>query len=232
MIRTVLFDVDNTLLDFSKAEKNALTKTLRQLGIEPGETILERYSELNLAQWKLLEQGKLSRGEVKVRRYRLLFEEIGADCSPEKAARIYEELLGIGHFFMEGAEELLEELYQKYNLYLVTNGTAAVQRRRLKSAGLKKYVQGIFISEEMGSNKPAKEYFDRCFEQIPGFRKEETVIIGDSLTSDIQGGKNTGIRTIWFNPGRLPNDSGPAADYEIASLREIGPLLYEISKAE
>ena len=126
----------------------------------------------------------------------------------------------------------MEELYQKYNLYLVTNGTAAVQRSRLKSAGLKKYVQGIFISEEMGSNKPAKEYFDRCFGQIPGFRKEETVIIGDSLTSDIQGGKNAGIRTIWFNPGRLPNDSGPAADYEIASLREIGPLLRGISKAE
>lgn len=189
MIDTILFDLDDTLLDFKKAERTALTKTLLQMGIEPNESILSRYSELNLAQWKLLEQGKLSRSEVKTRRYKLLFDEIGVSCSVEKAVQIYESMLSMGHYFIDGAEELLETISRDYQLYLVTNGTASVQRGRLKSANIARYFIKIFISEEVGFNKPWKEYFDYCFAQIPGFQKENTVIVGDSLSSDIQGGK-------------------------------------------
>lgn len=225
MIKTIFFDLDNTILDFSRAEKNALSKTLAQLGIEPEDRVLKRYSELNQAQWKLLEQGKLTRGEVKVRRYRLLFEEMGSEASPEEAAKIYESLLGIGHYFMEGAEELLESLLGNYGLYLVTNGTAVVQKGRIESAGLKKYFNDIFISEEIGFNKPDKAYFDFCFSQIPEFQKDQAIIIGDSLSSDIQGGKNAGIKTVWFNPFAQANDSDLAPDYEIKALQEVMPVL-------
>ncbi|WP_369282554.1 YjjG family noncanonical pyrimidine nucleotidase [Oscillibacter sp. GMB15532] len=225
MVNTILFDLDNTLLDFDQAESIALTQTLLQLGIHPNEAIIRRYSELNLAQWKLLEQGKLSRNEVKTRRYRLLFDELGAACSAEKAAEIYESLLKVGHYFIDGAEELLCDLSPRYRLYIVTNGTAIVQKSRIKSAGLEKYLDGVFISEEIGFNKPSRDFFDHCFAQIPNIRRSDAMIIGDSLSSDIQGGINAGIQTVWFNPARLPNDSGILPDYEIYALEELGPLL-------
>lgn len=233
MTDTVLFDLDNTILDFSKAERAALSKTLEQMGIPPTEKTCARYSEINLSRWKLLEKGEITRKEVKLSRFRLLFEELGVKAQPEQAAAAYESFLGIGHYFMDGAEELLENLYGKYRLYLVTNGTAAVQKGRIKSADLAKYFEDIFISEEVGFNKPDIRYFEYCFSQIPGFSKERTVIVGDSLTSDIQGGKNAGIRTIWFHPeGR--EESGTASertivpDMEIRKLSELPDLLGKI----
>ena len=150
MIDTVFLDLDNTIFDFSKAEKIALKKTLETLRVDTSEKTLARYSVLNTAQWKLLEKGEITRQEVKVRRYRLLFEELGTDASAEEAAALYESLLGIGHYFMEGAEELLNELKGKYRLYLATNGTASVQKGRIASASLEQYFDGIFISEEIG----------------------------------------------------------------------------------
>lgn len=229
MIDTVLFDLDNTILDFNKAERIALTRTLEQLGIPATEEVCARYSVLNLAQWKLLEKGEITRSEVKLRRYRLLFEELGADASPKEAAAVYEEFLGQGHYFMEGAEELLEALHGKYRLYLVTNGTASVQRGRIRSADLARYFEEIFISEDIGYNKPSVEYFNCCFERIPGFSKERTVIVGDSLTSDIQGGINAGIRTVWFCFDQGAGDESIQADVEIHKLSELPAALASLT---
>ena len=233
MTDTVLFDLDNTILDFSKAERAALSKTLEQMGIPPTEKTCARYSEINLSRWKLLEKGEITRKEVKLSRFRLLFEELGVKAQPEQAAAAYESLLGIGHYFMDGAEELLENLYGKYRLYLVTNGTAAVQKGRIKSADLAKYFEDIFISEEIGFNKPDIRYFEYCFARIPGFSKERTVIVGDSLTSDIQGGRNAGIRTIWFHPegreeGGAASERTVEPDMEIRKLSELPELLKKI----
>lgn len=224
-IRWILFDLDNTLLDFNKAEGIALSKTLRAQGIEPSREIVESYSRINRSQWLLLEQGKLTRSELKVRRFRLLFEKFDLAAFPEEAARTYERLLGIGHYFMEGAQELLKELYGKYDMYLVTNGTAASQKGRLASADIEKYFGKIFISEEIGFDKPRREFFDRCFAEIPGIRREEAVIVGDSLSSDIQGGKNAGIKTVWFNPREAQNTSEVVPDHEICRLSQLPGLL-------
>lgn len=224
-IKTILFDLDNTLFDFNKAERGALIKTLERLGIEPADAIVKRYSEINLSQWKLLEQGRLTREGVKQRRYQLLFEELGVDCDPQKANAIYEEQLAIGHYFVEGAPELLKALYGRYDLYLVTNGTAKVQYGRLQSSGIEKYFKNIFISEEIGYDKPSKAYFEKCFSQITDFCKEETIIVGDSLSSDIQGGKNAGIATVWFNPFMASNDTPILPDHEIHKLSEMEELL-------
>ena len=229
MIDTILFDLDNTILDFDKAEEIALTKAFRALNIEPTEQIMKRYSEINLAQWKLLERGKITRDEVKTGRYALLFDEFEIDCSADLAESIYEKNLGIGHYYLDGAEELLQILHNQYRLYIVTNGMADVQKGRIQSAKLRDYCQDIFISEEIGFNKPRREFFDFCFAKIPAFSKDKSVIIGDSLTSDIQGGINAGIQTIWFNHDHIKNASDVQPDYVIDSLNEIKPILNSLN---
>ena len=229
MIRNVLFDLDDTLFDFHKAEKIALTKTLVHFGIDPTEETLALYSTINAAHWKRLELGEISREEVKVGRYRELFKTIGVECDPGKATAYYESMLAIGHYFMPGAPELLEELYRKYRLYIVSNGTAKVQEGRIGSSGITKYMDGIFISQILGANKPDKQFFDICFAEIPDFSLSETVIIGDSLSSDIKGGINAGITTVWFNPKGIENDSDIKPDYTIKELSEVPGLLSQIS---
>ena len=229
MIRNVLFDLDDTLFDFHKAEKIALTKTLVHFGIDPTEETLALYSTINAAHWKRLELGEISREEVKVGRYRELFKTIGVECDPVKATAYYESMLAIGHYFMPGAPELLEELYRKYRLYIVSNGTAKVQEGRIGSSGITKYMDGIFISQILGANKPDKQFFDICFAEIPDFLLSETVIIGDSLSSDIKGGINAGITTVWFNPKGIENDSDINPDYTIKELSEVPGLLSQIS---
>ena len=229
MIRNVLFDLDDTLFDFHKAEKIALTKTLVHFGIDPTEETLALYSTINAAHWKRLELGEISREEVKVGRYRELFKTIGVECDPVKATAYYESMLAIGHYFMPGAPELLEELYRKYRLYIVSNGTAKVQEGRIGISGIKKYMDGIFISQILGANKPDKQFFDICFSEIPDFSLSETVIIGDSLSSDIKGGINAGITTVWFNPKGIENDNDIKPDYTIKELSEVPGLLSQIS---
>lgn len=229
MIRNVLFDLDDTLFDFHKAEKIALTKTLVHFGIDPTEETLALYSTINAAHWKRLELGEISREEVKVGRYRELFKTIGVECDPVKATAYYESMLAIGHYFMPGAPEMLEELYGKYRLYIVSNGTAKVQEGRIGSSGIAKYMDGIFISQILGANKPDKQFFDICFAEIPDFSLSETVIIGDSLSSDIKGGINAGTTTVWFNPKGIENDSDIKPDCTIKELSEVPGLLSQIS---
>ncbi|MDE5964766.1 MAG: YjjG family noncanonical pyrimidine nucleotidase, partial [Eubacterium sp.] len=200
MIKTVLFDLDDTIFDFKMSERTALTKTLLKLGIEPNDYIISRYSEYNISQWKRLELGEISRDEVKVNRYRLLFKEFCIDSSPELATSIYEEYLAVGHYFIDGAVDMLESIYKTYDLYLVSNGAKKVQDGRLASADISHFFKDIFISEVAGHEKPSIEFFNYCFDRIPNLNKNNTIIIGDSLSSDIKGGINAGIKTMWFNP--------------------------------
>lgn len=224
----VLLDVDDTILDFHKAEAVALTKTLTDMGIEPLDSTLKRYSQINARQWELLEEGKLTREQVLTCRFEILFDELGVEHSGYEARKLYENYLSIGHYFMEGAPELLEALYGKYELYIVSNGTGVVQAGRIKSAGIARYFEDIFISENIGFNKPSAEFFIRCFERIPGFDKSRAMIVGDSLTSDIRGGINAGIKTCWFNPMAKSQREDIPADYEIHALSELPALLERI----
>ena len=224
MIKTVLFDLDDTILDFKMSERVALSKTLVKLNIKPTEEIINKYSKYNISQWKRLELGEISRQEVKVNRYRLLFDDIGVDASPEKATAIYEENLAHGHYFIDGAKEMLNSIYNDYDLYIVSNGSEKVQEGRLGTADISHCFKNIFISEVVGFEKPNIEFFNRAFSQIENFDREKTVIIGDSLSSDIKGGKNAKIKTVWFNPNGLESDD-IVPDYQISSLDEIKPLL-------
>lgn len=224
MIKTVLLDLDDTILDFKMSERVALTKTLNELNIEPTEEIIKKYSKYNISQWKRLELGEISREEVKVNRYKLLFDDIKVDASPQKATAIYEENLAHGHYFVDGAKEMLYSIWNDYNLYVVSNGAKKVQEGRMSTADISHCFKDIFISEVVGFEKPNVEFFNNVFSQIENFNADEAVIIGDSLSSDIKGGKNAKIKTVWFNPNGLEyGDIVP--DFQISSLDEIKPLI-------
>lgn len=228
MIKAVLLDLDDTILDFHKAEHRALSNTLMQLGVTADEEMLEHYSAVNRRHWELLEEGKITRKQLLVQRFEVFFEEIGLDASAQVAKAIYEKELGTGHFFLPGAKELLEQLRGVYALYLMSNGTARVQRGRIESAGIAPYFQKIFISEKIGYNKPRREFFECCFKEMPPYAKEEMIIIGDSLTSDILGGINAGIHTCWFHPKQEQVRTDILPEYEVKSLAEIPELLSSI----
>ncbi len=225
MIEFLFLDLDDTILDFHKAERVALSKTLRDFGIEPTDAVLDRYHLINKAHWEMLERGELTRPQVLTGRFHALFRELGKDADPEAIAKDYESNLGIGHWFLPGAKEAVISLSRKYQLYLASNGTASVQHGRLTSAGLYPYFREVFISQEIGYNKPSKEYFDACFMRIPGFCREKAMMVGDSLTSDILGGIRAGIPTCWVNPSHAPRRADIVPDYEIESLSRLEGLL-------
>ena len=224
MIEFLLLDLDDTILDFHKAERIALRKTIRDFGVEPSEKVLNRYHHINKWHWEQLELGVMTRDQVLVGRFAQLFEELGMEVDAAACMKQYEHNLSIGHYFLPGAEEAVKRLKEKYRLFLVSNGTATVQHSRLTSAGLYPYFEQVFISQEIGYNKPDKAYFDRCFERIPGFAPEKALMVGDSLTSDIKGGINAGLKTVWVNPGR--KDCGDIRpDYQIEGLHQLETLL-------
>ena len=225
MLEFLLLDLDDTILDFHKAEYIALGKTMEHFGLEPTEEVRARYSVINKAHWERLERKELTREEVLVGRFGTLFAEYGIEVDPVSCARRYEDNLSVGHYFLPGAEEALERLSHKYKLYLVSNGTAKVQAGRLKSANIGRYFQTIFVSQEIGADKPDPVYFERCFARIPGFDRSKAIIVGDSLTSDIQGGINAGIITCWINPDHKPGREDIRPDYELERLSQLEALL-------
>ena len=225
MFEFLFLDLDDTILDFQKAEHVALSKTLRGFGLEPTETVLKRYNLINKAHWEALERKELTREQVLLGRFQVLFEEMGISAEPVKVARAYEHNLSIGHWFLPGAEEAVARLSRKYKLYLTSNGTASVQKGRMTSANLYRFFENVFVSQEIGVNKPAVEYFEKCFAQIPGFDKTKAIIVGDSLTSDILGGQNAGIATCWVNPHHKQGRPDIRVDYEIEALSQLEALL-------
>lgn len=225
MMEFLFLDLDDTILDFHRAERIALSKTLACFGVEPEEAVLERYHTINRQHWEALERGELTREEVLEGRFRVLFEQLGRPVEARAVTRAYEKNLGQGHYFLPGAQEAVEHLSKKYRLFLASNGTASVQHSRLTSAGLYPYFEQVFISQEMGCNKPSREYFERCFAKIPGFDPQRAMMVGDSLTSDILGGIRAGIKTCWVNPNHTPPREDIPADFEIEALSQLEALL-------
>ena len=227
MIEFLLLDLDDTILDFHKAERIALSKTIQDFGVEPTEEALALYHKINKWHWEQLELGVMTREEVLTGRFAVFFRELGKEVDPTACARSYERNLSIGHYFLPGAEETVQALSKKYRLFLVSNGTATVQHSRLTSAGLYPYFEQGFVSQEIGFNKPDKAYFDRCFERIPGFDPKKALMVGDSLTSDIKGGINAGLKTVWINPKH--KDCGDIRpDYQLDALSQLPELLEEL----
>ena len=225
MIKFVFLDLDDTLLDFHLAEHIAIKATFEAMGAPNDDATIARYSIINRSCWERLERGEWTRREVLVGRFKMLYAELGLDIDAEATQAMYEDKLCIGHYFLEGAEALLDSLYGKYKLYITSNGTARVQDSRIASSGIARYFDGIFVSQRVGYDKPRVEFFDTVFAEIEGFRKDEAIIVGDSLTSDIQGGINAGIKTCLYNPKSRPGREDITPDFEIKTLDELPRLL-------
>ena len=225
MIEYILLDLDDTILDFKWAERQALTGTLTAFDIEPTEEVCQQYSRINLEYWLALGRMEVTREQLKVGRFRQLLEELGKEGDPVAMGDLYLERLAQGHCFLPGALETLDILVKKYRLFLVSNGNPPVQYPRLKSAGITHYFEKLFISMEIGHNKPSMEFFDHCFANIPGFDKTKAIIVGDSLFSDIRGGINAGIKTCWVNPNHRPVREEIIPDFEIENLPQLLPIL-------
>lgn len=225
MYKILLLDLDDTILDFGMQEKVAIEKTLSGAGIDPTPENCALYSRINLEHWKRLEKGEITREQVIFGRFETLFNELGVTADAEQTALNYMEHLSEGHYFLPGAEEALKRLSKKYRLFMVSNGTASVQDRRIKSSGVGEFFEDIFISQNVGVNKPDKAYFDYCFARIPDFDPSKTMIVGDSLSSDIQGGKNAGITTCWVNPAHKTCSPERQPDYQIENIAQLEELL-------
>ncbi len=222
--KNLLFDVDDTLLDFKAAENQALRALFAEVEIELTPEIEQTYKTLNQQRWREYEKGQLTSAEVVNGRFGLLFEQFGKQVDSPAMEKRYRHYLNQGHQLLGNSLEIIQDLSEKAKLYVVTNGVAATQFQRLTDAKLLPYFDDIFVSETAGHQKPKREFFDYAFARIPALNKAETVIIGDSLTSDIQGGKNAGIDTIWLNPvEKFAASIEPT--YQIRSLEEIYPIL-------
>ncbi len=228
MIKNILFDMDDTILDFQAAEHDAIRATFAELGLTPTDEICARYSEINKLHWQMLERGEMLRQDVQRRRFEVLFAEYGIKISGDVAQSVYAIHLAKGAKYIEGAEEILTELSAKYDLYIASNGNIEIQKPRIEKSGLQKYFKNIFISGEVGYDKPRIEFFDGCFKEMECKDKDKTIIIGDSLTSDIQGGINAGITTCHFAPKGNGVYTSIKPDHTVKSLFEIPALLEKL----
>ncbi len=216
---TLLFDADNTLLDFNKAEEFSIKQACKNFGISCSDEYAKLYSKINLSLWKRHEKGEITREEIKLFRFVEFIKQIEAFVDPKEMGKYYEATLATRGDLLPGAKELCQSLAPHYDMYIVTNGLAKVQRSRLSSSGILPYFDRFFISEEYGSQKPEKLFFDRIFEEIPEKDKARICIIGDSMSSDILGGINAGIDTCFFASASAPEPYSPT--YRAASFEEI-----------
>ncbi|MFD0698063.1 YjjG family noncanonical pyrimidine nucleotidase [Paenibacillus sp. GCM10027628] len=223
--QTLLFDVDDTLLDFRAAENLALRLLFEEQQISLTTEIEAQYKKINQGLWRSFEEGTIDRDEVVNTRFYMLFKEYGQEVDGTLLEKKYRGYLEEGHQHIDGAFELITNLQNKYDLYIVTNGVSKTQDKRLRDSGLYPLFKGIFVSEDTGFQKPMKEYFDYVFARIPNFSVENGLIIGDSLSADIKGGQLAGLDTCWYNPEMKPNDTDIVPTYQIQRLDELDRIL-------
>jgi len=227
MIKVILWDIDGTLLSFKLAERAAIRACFEKFGLgELTEEMLANYSAINASYWKRLELGELTKGQVLRGRFEEFFAAYGLDtgCVDDFNAE-YQVRLGETVVFNDNGRELVQRLRGKVKQYAVTNGTLVAQRGKLKNSGLDLLLDGVFISDVVGVEKPGKGFFDAVFAAIGEYEKDEVLIVGDSLTSDIQGGNNAGILCGWYNPGGEPVPEGLRVDYDIRDLNAVEIIL-------
>ena len=227
MIKTILWDIDRTLLDFDLCERNSLKTQFERYGLRDcTREIQDLYSSINIKYWQMLERGELTKTEIMVGRFDELFSVLGIEGVDSAQFNIdYENGIADTTAFIENSPEIIASLKGKYKQYAVTNGAYDVQTKRLKNAGFDKMFDGVFISDKVGYDKPSGEYFDYVLNHIEPCEKSEIIIIGDSLTSDMLGGYNAGIKTCRYNPQSAPDSLNIPIDYEIKTLSEIYKIL-------
>lgn len=219
----ILFDVDDTLLDFKQSEHVALGQMLASYNVQMTNELKQQYEVINGELWRAFERGEVAREDVLFGRHTQLFQALGMEIDGIDVENRYREHLHQGVHIIDGALELVQELSEDYPLYIVTNGVTDTQFKRLEVSGLLPYFKEVFVSDATGSQKPMKPFFDYVFNRIPGLSAERGLIVGDSLTADIAGGRMAGLDTCWYNPNEIA--ATVETTYEIKALHELKTIV-------
>lgn len=221
----LLFDADHTLFDFKTGEYCALKEALEFYSLPNGDDVIERYSDINVKYWKMLERGEIDKKSLMLARFEEFAREYGFENKAEELSHLYMVNLAHQAQLFEGAVEMIEELSARYRLFIITNGVKSTQDGRFGISPITKYFEKIFISEVIGFEKPHREFFDAVEKEIDGFDKEKALVIGDSLSSDIKGAINSGIDCIWYNPQGKEAPDNWDITYTVKSFDEILGIL-------
>lgn len=230
-IHTLLLDADGTLFDFERAEEAAFEKMCIREHLPFSQPLYRSYKAINIACWEQMERGELDKDKLMWRRFELYAEANNLTLDPLSCSDVYMEELSLRPDMLPGAEKVLAELQaQGFRLYLITNGVQATQESRYALSPLPKYIDEMFVSEAIGYPKPDVRYFDYVFRHIPDFAFEGTLLVGDSLTSDIQGAVNTGLMSCWLNPAHKTAPENRRPDYEIYDISELPELIRTLNR--
>ena len=225
MKKIILLDLDNTLIDFNECARHSIMNIFNELGFTYTENVFETFITENVKIWKRLEKGEITKTYLRANRWNIILSKLGIDYDGTIIEEKFENGVAQGAYAVDGAYELLDYLYPRYELYIVSTGFRFVQESRLKIGDFRKYFKDIFLSEDVGVQKPATEFFDYCFEKLEHPPKEDVILIGDSLSADIIGAIDYAIDSIWFNKNgdELPKDIKPT--YIVKKLKDIEKLL-------
>ena len=225
MKKTILLDLDNTIIDFNECARHSIMDIFQDLGFHYDENVFDTFITENVKIWKRLELGEIDKIYLRANRWNIILGKLGIDYDGTIIEERFENGVAKGAYSVEYAYELLQYLYNKYDIYVVSNGFRFVQESRVKIGKFDKYFKELFLSEDIGIQKPDIRFFDYCYEKLGSPPKEELILIGDSLSADIKGGNNFGIDTIWFNKNNDPAPSDIIPTYTVEKLSQIKEIL-------
>ncbi len=225
MKKIVLIDLDNTIIDFNECARHSIMGIFEDLGFHYDENVFETFITENVKIWKRLELGEIDKPYLRANRWNIILGKLGIEYDGTIIEERFENGVAKGAYPVEYAYELLEYLYKKYDIYVVSNGFRFVQESRVKIGNYDKYFKELFLSEDIGIQKPDIRFFDYCYEKIGCPPKEDLILIGDSLSADIQGGINFNVETIWFNKNNEPQNDTIKPTYTVNHLKEIEEIL-------
>ncbi len=225
MKKTILMDLDNTIIDFNECARHSIMGIFEELGFHYDENVFTTFITENVKIWKRLELGEIDKPFLRANRWNIILDKLGIDYDGTIIEEKFENGVAMGAYPVEYAYELLEYLYKKYDIYVVSNGFRFVQESRVKIGKYDKYFNELFLSEDIGIQKPDTRFFDYCYEKIGCPPKEDLILIGDSLSADITGGNNFGLDTIWFNKNHDPESDTIKATYTVEHLKDIEKIL-------
>ena len=225
MKKTILLDLDNTIIDFNECARHSIMDIFQDLGFHYDENVFDTFITENVKIWKRLELGEIDKLYLRANRWNIILGKLGIDYDGTIIEERFENGVAKGAYPVEYAYELLQYLYNKYDIYVVSNGFRFVQESRVKIGKFDKYFKELFLSEDIGIQKPDIRFFDYCYEKLGSPPKEELILIGDSLSADIKGGNNFGIDTIWFNKNNDPASSDIIPTCTVEKLSQIKEIL-------
>lgn len=220
----VFIDIDDTLLDFTKCANDAIKSACNKFGVPYTTTLVDTFHPINLDLWHRLEKKEVTKEKLFDTRFQIVFDKLGIKADGIAFETAFRENFHESAILVDGARDLLEYLRSKNKVYVASNASMHQQTNRMKKAELDGYIDGYFVSEEIGFPKPQKEFFDACFKALPDVKPQDVVMIGDSLSADIKGACEYGLKTIWYNHRNEPT-SDVKCDYIVSRLSEVKNIL-------